>query len=172
MPPSIFNPKQSGIVLIFSLIMLSLLTIIGVTALQVTGLEEKMAGNNKDSNTAFQAAEAALRDAETDIKSSRVSGLTGMDASCSSGLCTNTTKIIHIESQAALVENAITYGSYSLEPNLVGIPAAQQPRYLIEGRKIKIAGSAAGFKHSYEITAIAQGGQSTTKKVINEVYIP
>jgi len=60
-----FNKKQqSGIALVISLIMLLLLTIIGVTAMRVTGLEEKMAGNSKDQNVAFQAAEISLRDSE------------------------------------------------------------------------------------------------------------
>jgi type IV pilus assembly protein PilX len=55
---------QSGAVLIVSLIMLLLLTLIGVTGSQVTGLEEKMAGNSRDYNLAFQAAESALRAGE------------------------------------------------------------------------------------------------------------
>ena len=59
-----FN-QQSGAVLIISLIMLLLLTLIGVTGSQVTGLEEKMAGNMRDQNLAFQAAETALRAGET-----------------------------------------------------------------------------------------------------------
>ena len=57
---------QSGAVLIISLIMLLLLTIIGVTAIQTTLLEEKMAGNMREQNIAFQAAESALRSGETD----------------------------------------------------------------------------------------------------------
>lgn len=52
---------QSGAVLIISLIMLFALTMIGVTSSNVTGLEEKMAANNKNMNLAFQAAEATLR---------------------------------------------------------------------------------------------------------------
>jgi len=55
---------QSGVVLPISMIMLLLLTLISITASQVTGLEEKMAGNSRDSNLAFQAAEAALRAGE------------------------------------------------------------------------------------------------------------
>ena len=58
---------QSGVVLVVSLIMLLLLTLIGVTGMQVAGLEEKMAGNNKDKNIAFQAAETALRGGEGQI---------------------------------------------------------------------------------------------------------
>jgi type IV pilus assembly protein PilX len=56
--------KQSGVVLVISLIMLVLLTLIGVTSMQVTGLEEKMAGNMKSNNLAFQSAETALREGE------------------------------------------------------------------------------------------------------------
>ena len=58
--------RKEGAVLIISLIMLLLLTIIGVTAIQTTSLEEKMAGNMRDQNLAFQAAESALRVGETE----------------------------------------------------------------------------------------------------------
>lgn len=56
--------RQKGFVLIMALVFLALLTIIGVTAMNTTSLEEKMAGNMKDRNLAFQAAETALLAAE------------------------------------------------------------------------------------------------------------
>lgn len=60
------NPKnQAGAVLFVSLIMLLVLTVIAVTAMQTTTLEEKMAGNLRDQTLAFQAAEAALRAGES-----------------------------------------------------------------------------------------------------------
>lgn len=58
------DKRQSGTVLVISLIMLLLLTMIGVTGSQVTSLEEKMTGNMRDRNLAFQAAESALREGE------------------------------------------------------------------------------------------------------------
>lgn len=61
--------KQSGVVLVVSLVILLLLTIIGVTTSQVTSLEEKMAGNMHDQNIAFQAAETGLRGAEAAVVS-------------------------------------------------------------------------------------------------------
>lgn len=64
--PSIAT-RQSGVVLVISLIMLLALTLIGVTSSSVTGLETKMAANSKDKNLAFQAAEAALRAAEASL---------------------------------------------------------------------------------------------------------
>lgn len=55
---------QNGAVLIISLILLLLLTLIGASSIQTTSLEEKMTGNIRDENLAFQAAETALRAGE------------------------------------------------------------------------------------------------------------
>lgn len=52
-------------VLVMALVFLLLLTIMGITALNTTSLEEKMTGNVKDRNLAFQAAESALIVAES-----------------------------------------------------------------------------------------------------------
>ncbi len=59
------HKQQHGVVLITGLILLVLLTIIGLAASRSTLLEERMAGNLKDQNVAFQSAEAALRLAES-----------------------------------------------------------------------------------------------------------
>ena len=57
--------NQGGAALIVSLIFLLLMTLIGVTSMQSTTLQERMAGNTRDRNLALQAAEAALRQGET-----------------------------------------------------------------------------------------------------------
>ncbi|MBV1790120.1 hypothetical protein KQ940_18850 [Marinobacterium sp. D7] len=56
--------RESGAVLIVALIMLLLISIVGVGAMQSSSMEERMAGNLYDRHTAFQAAEAALRQGE------------------------------------------------------------------------------------------------------------
>ncbi|MCC7487848.1 MAG: hypothetical protein IT529_23000 [Burkholderiales bacterium] len=58
---------QKGAVLVIALLFLTILTILGVTAMTATTFEERLAGNARDSGVAFQAAEAALRDARRDI---------------------------------------------------------------------------------------------------------
>lgn len=58
---------QRGSALIIALVFLLIMTLIGTTAMQGTGQQEKMAGNMQDRNLAFQAAEAALRAAERDL---------------------------------------------------------------------------------------------------------
>ena len=56
--------RQRGTILLVSLIIMLLLTILGVTALNNVTMEERMAGNLRDGDLAFQAAEAALRAGE------------------------------------------------------------------------------------------------------------
>jgi type IV pilus assembly protein PilX len=55
---------QRGAALIVSLLFLLILTVIGVTAVQVATLEEKMSSNLRAQSLAFQAAESALRAGE------------------------------------------------------------------------------------------------------------
>ena len=55
---------QRGMVLITSLIILLVLTLLGLASIQNTSMEERMAGNLRAENVAFQAAEAALRAGE------------------------------------------------------------------------------------------------------------
>lgn len=53
--------RERGVVLIIGLIMLMIITIISVAAIRTTTTDEKIAGNARDRDRAFQAAEAAVR---------------------------------------------------------------------------------------------------------------
>jgi type IV pilus assembly protein PilX len=64
---NIAAPRERGITLVVSLIFLLLLTMLGVTAMSTSTLQEKMAGNLRDQDMALQAAESALRAGETPI---------------------------------------------------------------------------------------------------------
>ena len=55
---------QRGSALIFALVFLLVMTVIGIAGMQGTTQQEKMAGNMRNRNLAFQAAEAALRAGE------------------------------------------------------------------------------------------------------------
>ncbi|SMP63952.1 type IV pilus assembly protein PilX [Desulfonatronum zhilinae] len=66
-PSSVRNntrSNESGSALVVGLVILLVLTILGVIAMQTTALEERMAGNLRDRDLAFQATEAALREGE------------------------------------------------------------------------------------------------------------
>ena len=63
-----FPSRQRGAVLVVALLMLLVMTVLGVTAMQMSRMEERMAGNSRDINLAFQGAEAGLRDAEERLR--------------------------------------------------------------------------------------------------------
>ena len=80
-PRASMQVYQSGAVLIISLVMLLLLTLIGTTSMQSTSLEEKMVGNMRDQNIAFQRAEAVLRAGEV-VADADATAITPIGFSC------------------------------------------------------------------------------------------
>ena len=56
--------SQRGTVLAISLMFLVVLTVIGLGGMSVSSLDERMAGNMRNSDIALQAAETVLREAE------------------------------------------------------------------------------------------------------------
>jgi len=56
---------QSGAALFVCLMLLTVMTLLGLSAISGSTLEEKMAGNVRNKHLSFQAAEAALRAGET-----------------------------------------------------------------------------------------------------------
>lgn len=58
-PPTV-SPRQRGAVLFIALIMLILLTLIGVTGMQVTLLQERMSGNFRAQHQSFERAETRM----------------------------------------------------------------------------------------------------------------
>lgn len=170
--------RQRGAVLITSLLILLILTLIGVAALTTTTLQERMAGNARGRNIAFQAAEAALRDGEADVLNNRPSGF---DGTCTNGLClpsTNGTPVWESFNWA----NWRTYGQYTGSAQLPGLTTAEQPRYIIE--KLPLAtppgsmmnqpnsyGSAGGLQY-YRVTARGTDAGGKSVVVVQSVYFP
>jgi type IV pilus assembly protein PilX len=79
---------QQGAVLIVSLVLLLILTIVGISGMKMTSLEERMSGNYKDNEMAFQAAEAALVEAENFLENTNLTTADFYtDPACSSTNC-------------------------------------------------------------------------------------
>ncbi|MDX1803891.1 MAG: PilX N-terminal domain-containing pilus assembly protein [Alcanivorax sp.] len=60
--------KQQGAALVIGLILLLIMTLLGITAMRGTTLQERMSGALKDKDIALQAAESALRDGEQQVE--------------------------------------------------------------------------------------------------------
>lgn len=58
---------QQGVTLIVALVLVALMSIVAVSAIRGSNLQEAMAGNMRDRNIAFQSAEAALNLAEDSL---------------------------------------------------------------------------------------------------------
>lgn len=61
---SYLRKRESGAALVVALIFLLLMSILGTSSVRTSTVQERMAGNMRDWNVAFQRAEAALRSAE------------------------------------------------------------------------------------------------------------
>ena len=177
--------SERGASLLVGLIFLVILTMLGLMALRVATVEERMSGNSRDRSIAFQAAEAALRDAEHDVRCQKydgnaatakrtdigcISGMTGADSTCTNGLCCNLSGLVCIEPATPVYSNAslslsaapsVQFGTYTSAPALTGVGA--QPRYLIEP-------FVRDSKNFYRVTARGFGLGTTTQVTLQEVY--
>lgn len=69
LPTITTHPQQRGVVLVVSLLILLVLTLLGISSLDGSIMEEKMAANAQTSSLTFQTAESAIR--ETFFEESR-----------------------------------------------------------------------------------------------------
>lgn len=78
------HPKQGqrGVSLVIVLILLLIMTLLGLAVLRSTLLEERMTANLYDRSLSFQAAEAALREAEEIAATEPIPS-----SGCSNGVC-------------------------------------------------------------------------------------
>lgn len=121
--------RQRGVVLAVSLILLLVLTLLGVTAMQSTVLQERMAGNAREISMAFQAAEAALRDGENALIA-----LTIRPTPCATAPCGVWQRGVlgdpATQTAAWWTTNAQEYGVDATQEITQGVDA--DPRFIIE----------------------------------------
>lgn len=70
------HESQRGVSLVIVMIFLVILSVLGISAMQTSTLSSKVARNQLDRTLAFQAAEAALRDAELDLNNKKFDKVT------------------------------------------------------------------------------------------------
>lgn len=123
--------KQRGVVLLVSLLFLIVLTLLGIAASRMVTSEERQSRYLREYNTAFQAAESAMRDARDDIdgfvatsppqtiSQSRLFLYGDGTADCQFGICTyDRNEITRPWKDATKWANATPYGTYSLRSPL------------------------------------------------------
>jgi type IV pilus assembly protein PilX len=149
---------QRGISLVMSMIFLSLLILVGTSAMMGTNLEERMAGNTRNRDLAFQAAEAALKHAESTLTSWRAAVFDGTD-----GL---------LPYDATRTNDREYWGNtYNWTSSYRTLPDAQklnqvaaQPKYVVQ-RMPKILTT-----EYYRVTARGVGGDSNAVVILQALY--
>jgi type IV pilus assembly protein PilX len=177
--------RQAGMSLFPAMMFLLVLTVLGVSTMNSTLLQEKMTSNTKDSNVAFQAAEAGLRDAEADV-TKNITSATTFTSTCTTGLCTPPSTWptpVSTDISKAIDWTASgktrTYGSYTAAPAIPGV--AQQPLYVIERlSKLPVGpGGSVGLglsaPHSggsaYRLTVLATGLRAETRVILQSTFL-
>ena len=176
--------RQSGISLFPAMMFLLVLAVLGIGAMNSAVMEEKMVGNTKDTNLAFQMAEAGLRDAETDIVNN-ITAATVFSGACANGLCTPpstwaTPTSTDISKAIDWTNAGLTrgYGVYTGAPALAAV--ATQPVYVVErlSRLPKGPGRSVGMGVApppsagtvYRITVLATGARAETRVILQSTY--
>jgi type IV pilus assembly protein PilX len=162
-------------VLVVSLIVLLVMTLIGITSMQTTVLEERMAGNLRDRNLSFQAAEAGLQLALSYVERQRTppipndTGTANVWSACAVGddLGDNSCRIR--SGDEWLAANGVEYGDVMDGATaLVGVEL--QPKIAIEDRyipplELERAALGAGI-HFYSVNALGYGASGDTKTLL------
>ena len=174
--------RSNGSVLVISLLMLLVLTILGITALNTTVMEERMSSNTRQRNLAHQAAETALKEAEQWLSDSAGNVMLSSHIgkfNRSSGLYDSTISSRSINwnfndssSWATGNSNAVTtLNSFPSDDTV--IPGA--PRYVIEylGR---VGDPPLNFtapdlrEHAFRVIVIGWAPDKTTKVVLSSTF--
>lgn len=173
---------QQGAMLIVCLIILLVMTIIGITNMKTTTMEEKMTGNTRDLNLAFQAAEAALRDGEALIDA--IVSPTAFDNTA--GLYnSNDNEPDYTDTTSWNTTNSRAYPDANVTPTNTPIPlVTSQPQFYITlitegiGSNSNASGNIAGYGQqqpgttvtAFTVTARGTGGSGNTAVILQSRY--
>lgn len=171
------NERQNGATLVIAMLLLLVLTVLGLTTMNMTRLEERMAGNSRDVNLAFQGAEAGLRDAEDRI---RAWNEFTVPASCSTAPCSVWQQnMLPVDLRDQILSwwmtNSTEYGTAGTQEIT---EVARDPRVVVEDLDF-VADSAAmtaGYSHQtgrtfYRVTANSAGASTTAEVVLESTFV-
>lgn len=172
-------PNQQGVALVVALVFLLILTILGVAAMGTASLEEKMAGNSKDRNLAFQAAESTLKMTENWINAQLAKPVFPDNTN---GLYVSSSTATPVWESVSWTSSAgyVLYPSTPSQTNSGGLSKVNtQPKYIIEdlgeipeqGGSLVLPGNYKGMgKTVLRITVRATGGTDAAVVMLQSTY--
>lgn len=191
LPRALRQAQQQGFSLVTVMIILVVVTLLGAGASQMVLLGERSARYDRDWQIAFQAAEAALLDAEFDIWGPNTSAakrlssfgskkLVGFSDGCSTGadrgLCTPSVSgkavwyRVDFTDESANARTA-QFGEFTgrtLAFGNAGVQPAKRPRYIIEAVPVSMPGRPPEL--FYRVTAMGFGPRIETQVVLQMYF--
>lgn len=168
--------NQQGAALVISLLLLLIVTIIAVSMSQTTTLEERMAGNARDTEAAFQAAEAGLRAGEQSVWADDKTLAPCNDLTACRATPQDYFSAIDLSDQdnSWWSTNGVKYGT-SGGHDLTEVQS--DPHYVVTVRgvvkdtsTIGRASSGSGKIYYYEITSRSHGKTDSSEAVVQSIY--
>jgi type IV pilus assembly protein PilX len=169
--------NQKGAALIVSLIILVLMTLLGLSSISTSSLEEKMTANLRDHELAFQAAEIALRDAEKRISAFVTEPIATQDGSNENTWNTNAMDPTPTNAAPWWLERDAAWWSANGVASVNVANVATPPRYIIEelvfdnDDENKGTGSPVDGIVHYRITARGTGGSDQARVLLQSTVI-
>jgi len=175
MKARVFSPlnTQRGAALVIGLLILMLLTSLGVAMFRSFGLQERIAGNTREKQHAFQAAQSALQFGEWWLTQNNAT--TG--TACS-GLLSATQVCSNAVTMATFTAGPWSMGSPYVPINVNGPPPMTisttggvgtyfaQPRLYISYMGL----GPSGTSRVYQVTAIGNGGDANSVAVVQSTF--
>ncbi|HEU5137748.1 MAG TPA: PilX N-terminal domain-containing pilus assembly protein [Steroidobacteraceae bacterium] len=166
--------RQRGAILVTSMLLLLVLTIIGVTVMQMSRMQERMAGNSRDINLAFQAAEGSLRAAESFIDDEPVRPVTcasTLSETCkvlAEGTVTGTTGN---QDEEWWEDNGQTYDQETMD-GLSEAPTAvvEELGYVRTDGGVVMGQDPPDGRDFYQVTARSTGGSGMAEVVLQSTF--
>lgn len=166
---------QHGVALVLALVFLVILTILGVAAMNSSNLQEKMAGNQKDKNLAFQAAETGLTAGENLVGSAiTINAVVAAATVTNDGLHKPSTT-----STPAWDDSTGVWAGSDIRTYAGLTKVASQPRYIIEDLgQIEDPGASLTVSQNYKstgknlfrITSRGVGGTPSAVVMVQSTY--
>ena len=164
--------RERGAVLVVALLMLLIMTVLGVTAMQMSRMEERMAGNSRDINLAFQGAEAGLRDSED-----RIRLLTLRPTTCTTAPCNIFPKtILPTDMRSATAAWWTTNGrEYGVAGTREVTDTTRDPLEVVEDLgfvpdSLTVGHGPPEGRNFYRITANSTGASDTAQALLESTY--
>lgn len=170
--PLHFHSRQRGAVLVISLLMLLVMTVLGVTAMQMSRMEERMAGNSRDINLAFQGAEAGLRDGEERLRVLTIRPGTCTTAPCSVWRRDIWTASMRDEPLSWWTTNGFEYGVAGTREvtDVTRDPIAVTEEVNFVPDSLTIGHGPPEGRTFYRVTSNSSGASNTAQAVLESTY--